>query len=90
MRQIKQIEAITVHGGKALSDAEVANAYMMAGSMFFPVLGAAAAKVLLPNVSSLSFWGALTEATVIAAGTGIGVWVGYQVFYMIYDGEGEA
>lgn len=85
MRTLAPKELYAVSGGKELTNAEATNAYMMGGSMFFPVIGVAIFKNLYPSLSSLSLLGALAEASIICAGTGIGVWVGYQIYYSIYD-----
>lgn len=88
MKILNSKDVATVSGGKILSDAEATNAYMMAGSMFFPVVGMAVFKSALPSIASDSVLGPLIQASIIAAGTGIGVWVGYQIYYAIYYGKG--
>ncbi len=85
MRSLQRCEIDQVQGGQVLSEAEATNAYMMAGSMFFPIIGNAIFKTILPTVANTSLLGALAEATIVCGGTGIGVWVGYQVYYAVYD-----
>lgn len=85
MKILSENEIKTVHGGKTLETAELTNAYMMAGSMFFPVIGVATMRRVLPQMASTSMLGALVEGSIVAAGTWVGVWVGYQIYYMIYD-----
>jgi len=85
MRLLEDIELHSIHGGKELTNAEATNAYMMAGSMFFPIIGIGMFKAAFPLVAETSLPGVLGNAVLTAAGTGIGVWIGYQIYYAIYD-----
>lgn len=85
MRLLKEIEINCIQGGKALTNEEATNAYMMAGSMFFPILGTAIFKAAFPAIVESTLLGGLAKAIIVGAGTGFGVWLGYQVYYAIYD-----
>lgn len=88
IKKLSYSQCQLVNGGKAgkkLETAEATNAFMMAGSMFFPIVGVAALKKTMPKLAEMAVLGVLAEASIVALGTGVGVWVGYQIYYTFYD-----
>lgn len=85
MKRISHQALLNVCGGKTLSEPEATNAFMMSGSMFFPIVGMAVLESSFPAVTNNPIANVLAKATITAVGTGVGVWTGYQIYYAIYD-----
>lgn len=83
MHTLNTMDLMLVSGGKALNDAEMGNAYMMATSALFAGVGTALFSNYGASIAALPLWGAIAGAGVAAVGTGLGVWVGYQLYYAL-------
>lgn len=85
MEQLNVSEMQRVHGGKELSDAELSNAYMMACSMTIPGIATTMLNHSFPSVANDTLYGGITNALILGVGTGVGVYLGYQIYYAVYE-----
>lgn len=89
MRQISSQEVGQVAGGHTLTDGEASNAFIMGGSVAVPVVGVYLFNQYLGSlVGGAGLLRALAHSTVAGVTTGVGVYLGYQLYYSFYGSEG--
>lgn len=84
MRVLSFQELNSVSGGQALNEAELSNAYMMSGSVALPIIANGLFASYGTSMIGSSLIKNMVSAGIAGVATGVGVWLGYQIYYGLY------